>query len=133
MLTIKKQTEILSILTAIRGTSYSDVQSPDKLLEYAFQLTQWIAFTAEAIAEAKEQLHLARKQAYINLVGSLGAQEKKIGAMLMKDYCNDMCSKENAYLTLCERTNAAATHTNDLVRSALSYLKTEMATQNYSN
>lgn len=129
---MNKQPEILSILTAIQDTSYSDVNNPVQLMEYGFRLTGWISFTAECIAEAKEQLHNARKQAYINLVASLGAQEKKIGVMIMKDYCNDLCGKENAYLALCERTNAAATHAADLVRSALSYLKTELSTS-YAN
>lgn len=130
---MNKQAEILAILSTIESTSYADVQSPVKMMEYGFQLNGWIAFTAEAIAEAKEALHKARKQAYVNLVASLGSHEKKIGALLMKDYCNDCCAKENAYLALCERANAAATHANDLVRSALSYLKTELATSSYAN
>jgi hypothetical protein len=130
---MSKEATVLAILQTIEDTTYCDVQSPVKLLEYGFQLTGWIAFTAQAVAEAKENLHNARRKAYINLVASLGAHEKKIGALLMKDYCNDSCAKENAYLTLCERANAAATHSNDLVRSALSYIKTEMVTSNYAS
>lgn len=130
---MKKQPEILAILTAIQDTTYNEVNNPTALMDYGFQLAGWIAFTAEAVAEAKELLHNARKQAYINLVASLGSQEKKIGEQMKKDYCNDCCAKEQAYLALCERTNAAATHACDLVRSALSYLKTELATTSYAN
>lgn len=130
---MNKQAEIFAILSTIESTSYKDVQNPTALLEHGFWLTAQIAFSGEAVAEAKELLHKARKQAYINLVASLGANEKKIGAMLMKDYCNDCCAKENAYLSLCERCNAACTHAADLCRSALSYLKTELATSTYSN
>lgn len=130
---MNKQPEILAILSVIESTSFNDVSNPTALLEHGFKLTGWIAFSGEAVAEAKELLHNARKQAYINLVASLGAHEKKIGAMIMKDYCNDCCAKENAYLSLCERCNAACTHAADLCRSALSYLKTELATSAYAN
>ena len=130
---LTKKADIKAILEAISQTHYKDVNNAVVLLEYGFELTGWIAFSGECVAEAKEILHRARKQAFIDLVASLGAQQKKIGAMLMKDYCNDVCAEENAYLALCERANAAATHASDLVRSALSYLKTEMATVNYNN
>src|SRR6478736_5845622 len=118
---MNKRPEILAILTAIQDTSYKDVSSPAQLMEYGFELAGWISFTGEAVAEAKELLHNARRQAYINLVASLGAHEKKVGEQMKKDYCNDCCAKEQAYLSLCERANAAATHACDLVRSALSY------------
>jgi len=128
-----KEAEILAILQAIQDMDYSDVSNPTSLLEYGFKLTGWIAFSGECVAQAKQLLHAARKQAYINLVASLGAHEKKIGVMLMKDYCNDVCGKENAYLSLCERCNAACTHAADVCRSALSYLKTELSTSAYQN
>ncbi len=131
---MNKQAEILAILTTIQDTTYNHVRNPVQLMEYGFQLAGWISFTGEAIAEAKELLHKARKQAYINLVATLSANEaKKIGSLMMKDYCNDCCAKENAYLSLCERANAACTHANDLVRSALSYLKTELNSLSYAN
>jgi hypothetical protein len=128
-----RKADIKAILEVISNTHYKDVSNPQVLLDYGFELTGWIAFSGECVAEAKEILHKARKQAYINLVASLGAHEKKVGVMIMKDFCNDQCAEENAYLSLCERCNAAATHASDLVRSALSYLKTEMATVNYNN
>jgi hypothetical protein len=129
---MNKQIEILAILQTIQDTSYSDVSNPTSLLEYAFKLTAWISFSGEAVAEAKQLLHEARRKAYINLVASLGANERKISVMLMKDYCNDCCAKENAYMALCERCNAAATHAADVCRSALSYLKTELQTSSYA-
>jgi hypothetical protein len=130
---MNKKADIIAILEAISNTHYKDVSNPQVLLDYGFELTGWIAFSGEAVAEAKELLHNARKRAYINAVGSLGAHGEKMGVMLIKDYVNDICAAENAYLALCERCNAAATHASDLVRSALSYLKTEMATVNYNN
>jgi hypothetical protein len=130
---MEKRAEILAIMQVIQDTNYDELQSPAQLLEYAFKLTGWISFSGETVAEAKELLHNARRKAYINLVASLGAQEKKIGTMLIKEFVLDSCAKESAYLTLCERCNSAATHAADVCRSALSYLKTEMNNLSYSN
>jgi hypothetical protein len=130
---MNKQAEILAILQTIQDTDYKDVSNPTLLLEYSFKLTGWISFTGEAVAEAKQLLQKARAQQYVNLVASLGSQAKKVGEQMKKDYCNDCCDKENYYFTLCERANAAATHAADVCRSALSYLKTELATSQYQN
>lgn len=123
---MNKHSEILGILTILQTTSYSDVQSINQLLEYGFQLQQHIAFSGEAMAEAKELLHTARKAAYLKVDASMNAQGKKWTPMLVKDYVNDCCSKENAYYELCERCNRSATHSLDFVRTAISALKAEM-------
>ncbi len=128
---MKKRTDILAILSSIESTNYSDVQSIDLLLEYGFRLTQWVAFSGEAMAEAKQELHAARRNAYLKVESSLNAQQKKWSPMLAKDYVNDCCSAENAYYELCERANRAATHSVDLVRTAISALKAEMQTSNF--
>jgi hypothetical protein len=109
------------------------VQSIDKLLEYGFRLQQWTSLSGEAMAEAKEILHNARRKAYLNVEGSLNAQNKKWSPMLAKDYVNDCCSGENAYYELCNRCNAACTHSLDLVRTAISALKAEMQQMNFQS
>lgn len=58
---MQKLSQIQAILTQMQSTSYADVQSIDKLLEYGFQLQQHLAFSGEAMAEARENLHLARQ------------------------------------------------------------------------
>lgn len=126
------KSELIAILNTIEGTSYSQVQSIDLLLEYGFKLTQWIARSGEIQATAKEQLHKKRRQAYLNVIASLGSQEKKIGPMLIKDYINDCCAEENGLYELAERTNRAATHANDLVRTAVSALKGERYSATYA-
>jgi len=128
---MQKQAEILGILTRIQDTSYSDVQSIDALLDYGFELTQHIAFSGEAMSEAKKLLHDSRRKAYLRVEASMKAQEKKWAPSLIKDYVNDICADENAYYELCERCNRTATHSVDLVRTAISALKTEMITSNY--
>jgi hypothetical protein len=128
-----KQPMILAILTEIQSTSYSDVQSIDALLEYGFRLTQHIAFSGEAMSEAKKALHDARRKAYLKVESSMTAQEKKWAPSLIKDYVNDCAANENAYYELCERCNRSATHSVDLIRTAVSALKTEMQTSNFQN
>jgi hypothetical protein len=125
-----KKQEILRILQEIRTTEYSTIQSIDLLLEYGFRLTQYMAFSGEAMAEAKEQLHDKRSNALLRVDRDL---KKNAGALLIKDYINDLCSKENAFYELCERCNRACTHSVDLVRTAVSALKEEQRVSNYSN
>lgn len=129
---MKKQ-ELKAILNTIEQQEYSNISSIDVLLEYGFKLAQWIAFSGEAMAEAKERLHKARKAAYLKVEFSLNAQGKKWSPMLAKDYVNDCCYEENGYYELCERTNRTATHTLDLVRTAISALKTELQTMTFNS
>lgn len=117
--------ELKAMMDTMEGTTYADLQSIDQLIDYGFAMVGWIARSGEIMAQAKEDLHRKRRQAYINAVASLGSQEKKIGAMLIKDYINDCCAEENGLYELAERTNRAATHCNDLIRTAISALKAE--------
>lgn len=128
-----KRSEIQAIISAIESTSYSDVQSIPLLLEYGFKLTQWIAFSGEAMSEAKKALHDARRKAYLKVEASVNSQQKKWAPSLVKDYVNDCCANENAFYELCERCNRAATHSVDLCRTAVSALKMEMTQMNYNN
>lgn len=128
---MNKQAEIIAILHKIESMQYSDVQSIDLLLEYGFQLTSWIAFTAEAMAEAKENLHKTRANLYKSVNEEMSKRPKAPAPSLVKDYINDKCHKENGYYELCERANRAATHSMELVRTAVSALKQEMFQKSY--
>lgn len=130
---MEKKANLQAILQEIQDTKYSDVQSPAMLIEYGFRMASYIAYTGEVCAEAKKILHDARRMAYLNVEGSLIAQERKWSISLMKDFVNDSCAKENEYYTLSDRANAACTHTLDLLRSTLSYLKTEISTTTFQS
>ena len=129
---MNKRPEILAILARIQDTHYQDVSNPVTLLEYGFELAGYISFTGEACAEAKSLLHKAKEKAAISVMALLEAQGKKIIPSLVKDYILDKCGEQSAYLTLCERCNACCTHTLEFVRSALSYLKTEINNSQYA-
>ncbi len=129
---MNKQSEIQAILLKIQDTKYSDIQSPEILLEYGFEMASYISFSGEAMAEAKKILHDARRMAYLKVEGSLIAQDRKWSVSLMKNYVDDLCAKENEYFLLCDRCNSACIHTLDLIRSAISYLKSERFASGFS-
>jgi hypothetical protein len=129
---MEKRPEILRILEEIRTTEYSTVGSIDLLLDYGFKMAAYTSFSGEAMAEAKELLHDARRKGLDN-IDTLLKHRAKIGPMLVKDYINDICSKENSYFTLCERCNRACTHAGELVRTAVSALKEEIKMQAFQN
>lgn len=123
--------ELSRILGEIQKTEYANVQSIDLLLTYGFKMAQYMAYSGQQQALAKEALHKARRQGYVNLVASLGSQKKVIGPMLMKDYVNDQCAYEHKVLELAERANKAATHSIELCRTAISVLKQEMISMSF--
>ncbi|HQV56233.1 MAG TPA: hypothetical protein PLX17_11985 [Chitinophagaceae bacterium] len=124
---MQKLSQIQAILTQMQSTSYADVQSIDKLLEYGFQLQQHLAFSGEAMAEARENLHLARQLMTEKLLRS----GQKMARSTFKDYVNDACAKEAGYYELAERCNRSCTHSLDFVRTAISALKAEMQSINF--
>jgi hypothetical protein len=128
-----KEEEILRILKEIRTTEYSAIQSVDLLLDYGFRLAQYISFTGEAMSEAKQLLHNAKRDGFDRLEDKFKRGSFKLGPMLQKDYVADCAGSESSYYELCERANRACTHTLDLCRTAVSALKVENQVQNYSN
>lgn len=124
--------EVEAILSSIESTSYKDVQSIDLLIDWGFSLTQWNARTAQLMADAKEALHKARKQAYHDAQLKLQEVGKDYSPMLLKDYINDCCAAENGYYELCERANRATVHAGDMIRTAISALKNEYYANKYT-
>jgi hypothetical protein len=125
--------ELTKILATMQETDFASVQSMDLLREYGFSLKGWMAFSAEQQAIAKENLHLARRQAMINLAGSLKANGVALSATLQKEWVNDSCSKENYAYELAERTNKACSAAIGLVITCLSGLKEELKMESFTN
>lgn len=123
--------ELERILDEIQRTGYSDVDNIPLMLDFGVKIQAYMAFTSGQVAAAKEELHKARKQGYINLVASMTSQKKQIGPMLMKDYVNDVCHQENFNYTLADRCNSACIHSLDLIRSVLSTMKAELQANSF--
>ena len=109
------------------------IQSITMLMELGVKIASWIAFTGQEMANAKKQLLVAKKQAYHAAMADLKKQGKEVAPSLVKDYVSTMCSEQEGYYLLCDRTNAAATHTLTFLNVCLSCLKEEMKAINYNN
>jgi hypothetical protein len=125
--------ELTKMMAMLETKNYSDVQSIDALLEYGFELAQYIARSGQLMSEAKEMLHRARRAAYKEAEGILKAKDRKYSPLLLKDYINDCCAEQNALYELADRTNKACTHAHSLVITAVSALKAEMFSSKFSN
>ena len=97
--------------------------------EYGTKLAGWIAYTGEAKAKAKKDLLLKKKLT----IDKLMMESHRLTPAIFKEYVTASVSEEEYNFELADRTNAAATHQLDLVRSILSALKTEMASINFYN
>jgi uncharacterized protein YbjQ (UPF0145 family) len=122
-----QQSQLQAILDTIEGTSYSDVQSLNLLMEWGFKLQQWMAFAGSQQAECKLALHEARRKAMVNLIASLKANGADLAISLQKQYVEDLCANENYQYELAQRTCRAAVHALDFTRSCISTLKTELS------
>lgn len=121
-----QESQLRAIMDTVEGTNYSAVSSPAQLMEFAFKLQQWMAFSGTQMAECKKQLHESRRKAMVNLIASLKANGAVLAASLQKDYVNDLCAEENMVYELASRCNSTCIHAIDMVRSCLSTLKAEM-------
>ena len=109
------------------------MQSIAALTTLGAAMAGYIAYTGHCKAKALRELQIAKKQAYKAVLAELKERGKEPAPSLVKDYVGTLCSEHEYVYALAERTNAACTHTLDLIRSCLSALKAEMQTVNYYN
>lgn len=110
-----------------------NVQSISALMDLGGRLATYIAYTGSEVAKAKKALLLAKKAAYFKAMEDLRSKGKEVAPSLVKDFVSTMCADQEERYLLCERMNAATTHTLEFVRTCISALKTEMATINSYN
>lgn len=118
---------IIEINMQLQAVSPQTLESIAACTEYGSKLAGWIAYTGLAKAQAKRDL-LAAKREMMDKMLSVGY---KMSPSAFKDYIAASVSEEDYAFELADRTNAAATHQLDLVRSILSALKTEMSSINF--
>jgi len=118
--------QLQAILDTIEGTGFDQVQSITLLIDWGFKLQQWMAFAGSQQAECKRALHVARRQAMVNLVASLQANGADMAISLQKQYVDDLCAEENYNYELAQRCNRACVHAIDLVRTVITTLRTEI-------
>ena len=121
--------DILKINQKLQEVDPGTFQTITACTEYGAKLAGWIAYTGEAKAKAKRDL-LAKKKLTID---SLLSENHRLTPAIFKEYVTASVSEQEYIFELADRTNAAATHQLDLVRSILSALKTEMQSINFYN
>src|ERR1044072_3292160 len=98
------------ILDTIEGTTFDQVQSINLLMDWGFKLKQWMAFSGSQQAACKRALHIARRQAMVNLTASLFANGADMAISLQKQYVDDLCADENYNYELAQRACRACVH-----------------------
>jgi hypothetical protein len=118
---------IIEINMQLQAVTPQTLESISACTEYGSKLAGWIAYTGLAKAQAKRELLAKKKETIENLI----KENHRLTPANFKEYVTASVSLEEYNFELADRTNAAATHQLDLVRSILSALKTEMSSINF--
>lgn len=106
--------------------------SPQLCYETAIWCATQRAFTGEQMAIAKKEWMDLKKKAYETFIASNAANQTKVekyGVMAVKDYIAAKCGDAEARYEYIERTNAALSSMEDVLRSVISALKQELYLQ----
>lgn len=106
--------------------------SPQLCYETAIWCASMRAYTGEMMAIAKQEWMGVKKRAYETFVVSNEANKTKVeryGVMAVKDYIAAKCGDYEARYEYVERTNAALSSMEDVLRSVISAIKNEMYLQ----
>jgi len=121
------QLSITEINTQLQAVTPQTLESIAACTEYGSKLAGWIAYTGLAKAQAKRDLLQKKGEALADILN----RNDKLSPSIVKEWISAKIMDEDYAFELADRTNAAATHQLDLVRSILSALKTEMSSINF--
>lgn len=108
-------------------------QSLDDLNAKQGAINGTIAWAYEQMAVAKNELNIAKAQAYIELNSKSVSQKQLYSPSLAKDYINSICSGVNYNYDLVERLCRACVHISDNIRTSISAMKELAKMESYSN
>ncbi len=120
---------IIEINIQLQSVTPQTLESISACTEYGSKLAGWIAYTGLAKAQAKRELLQKKKWTIENLMQT----NHRLTPANFKEYVTASVADQEYNFELADRTNAAATHQLDLIRSILSALKTEMQSINFYN
>ena len=123
------QLSITEINTQLQAVTPQTLESIAACTEYGAKLAGWIAYTGLAKAQAKRDLLAKKGEALADILN----RNDKLSPSVIKEWVAAKSKDEEYNFELADRTNAAATHQLDLIRSILSALKTEMQSINFYN
>lgn len=116
----------------IEDAKYSDFDSsPTLIYNEIVSLNAWKSFTGKLMAESKRELLEAKEAAYYKILADGDKTAKKLATSLLKDYISTKAANLQYEYDLSERVNSACSHAMEGMRSILSALKQEMASNMY--
>ena len=118
---------IIEINLQLQAVTPQTLETISACTEYGSKLAGWIAYTGLAKAQAKRDLLVKKGEALADILN----RNDKLSPSIIKEWVASKSKEEEYNYELADRTNAAATHQLDLIRSILSALKTEMASINF--
>lgn len=92
---------------------------PNIIIDWVEQTRVYMARTGQLMAEAEKLLAQATNKAILDSLD----MNKKLSTMMYKKFIDTACSEEIKIYRWVERLNRAFTHSCDLMRSRLSFLK----------
>ncbi len=120
---------IIEINLQLQAVTPQTLETISACTEYGSKLAGWIAYTGLAKAQAKRDLLAKKGEALADILN----RNDKLSPSIIKEWVASKSKDEEYNYELADRTNAAATHQLDLIRSILSALKTEMQSINFYN
>jgi hypothetical protein len=118
---------IIEINLQLQAVTPQTLETISACTEYGSKLAGWIAYTGLAKAQAKRDLLVKKGEALADILN----RNDKLSPSIIKEWVASKSKDEEYNYELADRTNAAATHQLDLIRSILSALKTEMSSINF--
>ena len=118
---------IIEINLQLQAVTPQTLETISACTEYGSKLAGWIAYTGLAKAQAKRDLLVKKGEALADILN----RNDKLSPSIIKEWVASKSKDEEYNYELADRTNAAATHQLDLIRSILSALKAEMASINF--
>lgn len=101
----------------LKGIPVDDIHV---MLQHLSSLTSYLASTAALVAESGKHYNEAKVKAYHKLKTSAESNREYYAPSLAKDYVAAQCSAECYISQYAERINAATTHSNQSLITAIS-------------
>ena len=124
--------ELTGYMETIKYFDKDSAQDATALHAYLVQLTNYMARANLLMAEYNKKFREEKEKAYQKLMISSHAQQKYYSVTLAKDYVDSQCSESGYIYDLAERTSRLCNHTEKVIITIVSSLKSERQFANYA-
>jgi hypothetical protein len=110
------------ILTELQSDTLESMTDGNSLMNYGAKISAHNAYAGDMMSRFKRELNQTKAKAQ-------GLDY--FTPTMIKDYVGSKCSEQQYNFDLAQRVNRSCVHTMDLIRTSISYLKTELQNLNY--